>query len=142
MENGVRRLEIDKAARSRLDIEVVARSQARAGILTSSGRRDGFIAYRPSKVFGRVLWEATGTLNDALLALERSTIDYASTMDLETWQRYHRVVDERLEAVRRAMDGVIELCGYGVRGEYEKGAAVGEGREEDAEPEGEEAAEA
>lgn len=142
MEDGVRRLEVDKAARSRLDIEGVARSQARAGILTSSGRRDGYVAYRPSKVFGRVLWETTGNLNDALLALEGSTIDYASRMDLETWQRYHQVVDERLEAVRRAMDGVIELCRYGVRGEYEKGVAVGEGREVEDGGEVEEGAEA
>ena len=111
----------DGRSRALREIEEAQRQGVELGVLSRAGARRGFVAYMPAKVFGRVMFEVTGRLNDVLCQLEMSTVAYASEMDLESWQKYHRVVDEQLEGVRKEMDRLIQLCGYGIRGEYEEG---------------------
>lgn len=123
MEDNVRRIDRNHGGRSRVirEVDQLQRQALRGGVLTRDGARQGYVAYAPSKAFGRVMLEVTGRLNDALRQLELSTVDYASDMDLECWQSFHRKVDEQLEAVRREMNVLIELCAYGIRGQYREG---------------------
>ena len=100
------------------------REAVQDGALTGTGAQRGYVAYKPSKVFGRALVEVTGRLNDALCELELSSVALASDMDLERWQEYHRAVDQEIQAFRGRMDRLIKLCGYGIRAEYEEAVLV------------------
>ena len=123
MAEKVKGIDRNHGGRSRVAraIEEAQREAVQVGALTGDAARRGFVAYMPSKVFGRLMFEVTGRLNDALCELEASTIDHVSDLDLERWQEFHRAVDRELEALRRQMDSVIKLCSYGIRAEYEEG---------------------
>ena len=97
----------------------------RLGALTNYGANLGYVAFMPSRAFGRIIFEATGRLNDALREMEVASVAYASDMDLSDWQEYQRTVDGQLTAIKAEMEKMVVLCGYGVRGEYKEGAKFG-----------------
>ena len=97
----------------------------RLGALTNYGANHGYIAFMPSRAFGRIIFDATGRLNDALREMEVASVAYGSDMDLAQWQEYQRVVDGQLGAIRVEMEKMIQLCSYGVRGDYKEGVKFG-----------------
>ena len=123
MADSVKGIDQNLGARASVNNETerIQREAVRNGALTGEGVRRGYVAYRPSKVFGRALVEMTGRVNDALCELELSSVAFASDMDLERWQEFHRAADREIQALRRQMDRLIKLCGYGIRAEYEEG---------------------
>lgn len=114
------------------EIDQAAVKARREGALTVYGMNRGYVAFVPSRAFGRVMFVATMKLNDVLRELELASVADASGMDLTVWQEYHRAVDGQLEVIRSAVERMMELSDFGIRGDYKDGikfAKSSQGRE-------------
>ena len=82
-----------------------------AGILTESGRQEGWLALRPCPFYGRLMGEIVCTLNDAVARFEgRMAADIMAGKE-DGLRQYYRELQNGLTGLRGELEGIIDYCG-------------------------------
>lgn len=91
--------------------EAIRQRNVEDGILTDVGREEGFVAFRSSPFYGRLIGEVVYTFNDALRRMEDRLPFYIAGGRRELVQRYHAELVKGMKPLRGEMEEVIEFCG-------------------------------
>lgn len=95
-----------------------------AGIMTKEGHDNGFLAFRPSSVFMRVLGADILAFNDGLVEFRGVGVDHLMAWDDEGVNRYYGELKRRMEVVRDRLEALMECCNEGYDGQMDEALKV------------------
>jgi len=81
------------------------------GILTESGRQEGWVALRPCPFYGRLMGEIVCTLNDALARVEGRMAADIMTGKEDGLRQYVRELQKRMMGLCGDVEDIIAFCG-------------------------------
>ena len=80
------------------------------GVLTESGREQGYVAFRSCPFYGRVVGEIVYTFNDALRRVEGRTPQYIQEGEVEKVRRYYTGLMRGMKLLRGELQRAIAFC--------------------------------
>ena len=95
--------------------EAVRQRNVDEGVLTESGRQQGYIAFKSCPFYGRVVGEIIYTFNDALRRVEGRTPQYIADGHVEPVRGYYTGLIRGMRLLRGEMNEAIRFCLGGVR---------------------------
>ena len=90
--------------------EAVRQRNVDDGVLTETGGAEGFAAFRPCPLYGRVVGEIVFTLNDALRRVEDRTPQYIASGQVEAVRRFYVDLTRGMKPLRGGMDEALTFC--------------------------------
>ena len=94
--------------------EAVRQRNVEEGVLTESGRQQGYVAFKSCPFYGRVVGEIVYTFNDALRRVEGRTPQYIADGDVEPVRGYYTGLIRGMRLLRGEMEEAIRFCLGGV----------------------------
>ena len=92
-------------------LEAARQRHVKAGILTDTGWKEGWVALRPCPFYGRFVGEIILTLNDALRRMEGRTWYHIVGGDSdELLRQYYQELGSGMCALRQDLEAIIEFC--------------------------------
>ena len=95
-------------------------SALHAGVLSTKGHSDNFLAFRPSNFFMRMLGDDVLRLNEALFAFRGQGVEHLVLMDDDSLAAYYGELKQRFECIRDRVAGLVEYCNKGFDGMFEE----------------------
>jgi hypothetical protein len=93
--------------------EALRQRNVEEGILTDSGRDQGYVAFQSCPFYGRLVGEIVYTFNDALRRMEGRTSYYIAggdVGDVEVVRQYYLELIKGMTALRAELEQVIVFC--------------------------------
>ena len=94
-------------------------SALQAGVLSTKGHSDNFLAFRPSNFFMRILGDDVLRLNEALFAFRGQGVEHLVLMDDDSLGTYYGQLKRRMEIIRDRVGGLVGYCNKGFDGMFE-----------------------
>ena len=97
-----------------------------AGVLSTKGHSDNYLAFRPSNFFMRILGDDVLRLNAALFAFRGQGVEHLALMDDDGLGAYYGELKRRFEGIRDQVAGLVEYCNKGFDGMFEEAREMAE----------------
>ena len=94
-------------------------SALQAGVLSTKGHSDNYLAFRPSNFFMRVLGDDVLRLNEALFEFRGQGIEHLVLMDDDGLAEHYGELKRRFEVIRDRVGGLVEYCNKGFDGMFD-----------------------
>ena len=92
-------------------LEAVRQRSVKAGILTDTGRKEGWVPMRPCPFYARFMSEIILTLNDALRRVEGRTWYYiVGGENDDVLRQYYQELRGGMAGLRQDLEEIIEFC--------------------------------
>ena len=101
-------------------------SALQAGVLSSKGHGDNYLAFRPSNFFMRVLGDDVLRLNGALFAFRGQGVEHLVLMDDEGLAAHYGELKRRMEVIRDRVAALVAYCNKGFDGMFEEASETAE----------------
>ena len=90
--------------------EAVRQRNVDEGILTESGHKQGYVAFKSCPFYGRVVGEIIYTFNDALRRVEGRTPQFIADGEVEKVRRYYTGLIRGMKLLRGEMNEAKRFC--------------------------------
>ena len=95
-------------------------SALQAGVLSTKGHSDNYLAFRPSNFFMRILGDDVLRLNEALFDFRGQGVEHLVLFDDDGLAEYYGELKRRMEVIRDRVAGLVEYCNKGFDGTFEE----------------------
>ena len=99
-------------------------SALQAGVLSTKGHGENYLAFRPSNFFMRMLGDDVLRLNDALFGFRGRGIEHLVLLDDDGLAGHYGELKRRFEVVRDRVAGLVEYCNKGFDGLFDEAQEI------------------
>ena len=102
-------------------------SALQAGVLSTKGHGENYLAFRPSNFFMRMLGDDVLRLNEALFEFRGQGIEHLLLLDDDSLAAHYGELKRRFEVVRDRVAGLVDYCNKGFDGLFEEAQEIAAG---------------